>query len=242
MTSCCSNNGFPEQDFFVNNLGALNLCAQNIRACKIVVPTVVGPPGVIGPAGIEGPIGPAGLTIIGPQGPIGSIGPSGIQGPVGPAGISGAIPSAVYAQLGAQPATVGAGQPFTFTTTIIASVNVTPTTAIFNPPFTTSGTVFQLGNIGVYEVNYQTIYPINGGVVLYTGPTVASMTPVSYSQIGHNTATQMQVFGSVLVQTTTTNSFLSINASPSNTSAIAVPPNSSTTNESSMTVSIKQIS
>jgi hypothetical protein len=49
------------------------------------------------------------------------------------------------------------------------------------------------------------------------------------------------VSGSVIVETTTTNTFLSVNAAPGNSVAIAPPPNSSTTNQNATTVSIKQI-
>ena len=83
-------------------------------------------------------------------------------------------------------------------------------------------------------------YPTPSGVVIYLGSTIPTMLPLPYTMIG-NTSTG-QVSGSVLVQTTTADSFLSINAAAGNSSAIGIPPNSSTTNESATTVSFKLIS
>jgi hypothetical protein len=134
---------------------------------------------------------------------------------------------------------VAAGQPFTYTTPVITNPNVTATTAVFTPPFTASGTVFTLGKAGLYEINYQMTYPTDGGVILYEGSTVPSMLPLSYTMIGKTP--DGQVAGSVIVQTSTNSSFVSVNAAAGNAAAIAIPPFSSTTNASATTVSIKQI-
>lgn len=147
--------------------------------------------------------------------------------------------SAQYVQLGAQPATVGAGQPFTYTTEVLSSPRVTANTAIFNPPFTTSGTVFTLADIGRYEINYQMNYPVDAGVMLYLGSTIPTMSPLSYTSIGKTP--DGSVSGSVIIETTTPNSFLSVNAAAGNSVAISIPPNSSTTNQSATTVSIKRV-
>jgi hypothetical protein len=147
--------------------------------------------------------------------------------------------SAQYVQLGSQPATVAAGQPFTYTTSVLSTPGITASTAVFNPPFTTSGTVFTLANIGRYEVNYQMTYPTDGGVVLYFGTTLATMLPLPYTMIGKTT--DGAVHGSVIAETLNTNSFVSVNAAAGNAAAITVPPNTSTTNQSATTVSFKQI-
>ena len=100
-------------------------------------------------------------------------------------------------------------------------------TAVFNPPFTASGTIFTLATIGIYEVSYQMTYPTDGGVcALYSGSTVPGMVPLAYSMIGKTP--DGAVSGSVLVQTSTPNSFLSVNAAAGNGAAIGIPPNSST--------------
>lgn len=153
------------------------------------------------------------------------------------------IAAAQYAQSGAQPETVGAGQPFTYTDAILTTPGISAQTAIFNPPFAVSGTVFTLTNPGRYEVNWQMGYPTPSGVVLYLGSTIPTMQPLAYTMIGKNvTDTGGQVSGSVIIETTTPSSFLSVNAAPGNSSAIGIPGDSSTTNTGSTTVSIKQIS
>lgn len=152
---------------------------------------------------------------------------------------NGVIASAMFVQLGAQPSTVSPGQPLTFSTTVLSSPVITSLTGIFSPPFSASGTLFQLANIGRYEVNYQIVFPTDGGIVLELGTTIPTMAPLPYTMIGKNLGGA--VSGSVIVETTTTNTFLSVNAAPGNSVAIAPPPDSSTTNQNATTVSIKQI-
>ncbi|EKD23794.1 MAG: peptidoglycan binding protein [uncultured bacterium] len=204
---------------------------------------ITGATGLTGEIGITGATGTIGLTgitgDIGITGATGLTGATGTIGLTGPAGAAGLVLSAQYVQIGSQPATVGAGQPFTYTTTILSTPGITAETAVFNPPFTTSGTVFTLANIGKYEVNYTMSYPTDGGVVLYVGSTIPTMVPLPYTIIGKTPAGA--VSGSVIVETTSTNSFLSVNAAAGNALPIAVPPNSSTSNESATTVSFKQV-
>lgn len=199
--------------------------------------------GIQGIPGIQGIIGLQGIPgIAGIQGIPGLLGLQGIQGPQGTNGLNGVISSAQYVQLGSQPATVAAGQPFTFTTAVLTTPGITSSTGLFSPPFAASGTIFTLTNIGRYEINFQTNYPTPSGVVLYLGSTIPTMSPLPYTMIGKNvTDTGGQVSGSVIVETTTTNSFLAVCAAAGNSSAIGVPPNSSTTNQSATTVSFKQI-
>jgi hypothetical protein len=147
--------------------------------------------------------------------------------------------SAQYVQLGAQPATVGAGQPFTYSTTVLTGPGITSATGVFSPPFTASGTVFTLADVGRYEVAYQMAYPTDGGVVLYFGPTLADMVPLSYTMIGKSP--NGAVFGNVIIETTIPNSVISVNAAAGNAAAIDIPPNSSTTNQNATTVSFKRL-
>ena len=82
-------------------------------------------------------------------------------------------------------------------------------------------------------------YPTDGGVILYMGSTIDAMAPLSYSMIGKTP--DGAVFGSVIIETTSANSFVSVNAAAGNTAAIGIPPNSSTTNTNATTVSFKQL-
>ena len=175
---------------------------------------------------------PGGLGITGATGATGTIGATGATG--------GIISSAQYAQIGAQPGSIAANQPFTYTTAVLTSPSIIASTGTF-AAFPASGTVFQLANIGRYEINYQVTYPTDGGVVLAVGPNLlaGSMTQLSYSMIGKTP--DGQVAGSVIIQTTTVNSFVAVVAGAGNVAPIQPGPNSSTTNANSTTVSIKQI-
>jgi hypothetical protein len=83
-------------------------------------------------------------------------------------------------------------------------------------------------------------YPTDGGVVLYLGTSIASMVPLPYTMIGKTP--DSSIYGNVIIQTTAPNSFLSVNAASGNAAAIAIPPNTSTTNQSATTISFKKIS
>ena len=147
-------------------------------------------------------------------------------------------PSAQYVQFGSQPSTIAPGQPFTYTTAVLTSPGIIASTGIF-PPFFQSGTIFTLTDIGRYEVNYQMTYPTDGGVVLYTGPVTFVMLPLNYTMIGKTS--NGAVSGSVIIETTTANSVLSVNAAPGNSVALSIPPNSSNFNQSATTISIKKL-
>ena len=135
--------------------------------------------------------------------------------------------------MGSQPGTIAPAQAFTYDTTVLSSPEILPAAGL-------GGTVFQLTDVGRYEVNYQMTYPTDGGVILYMGPTIDTMVPLPYTTIGK--VPDGQVKGSVIVETTAPGSFVSVNAAPGNDIAIAIPPNSSTTNTSATTVSFKHIS
>jgi hypothetical protein len=199
-----------------------------------------GPEGAASATGATGPPGTQGAT--GSQGPAGSQGASGSQGATGAAGGSSSLGSAMFATLGSQPAPVAAAEPFTYSAVgSISSSNITASTDIFNPPFSASGTVFTLVNIGRYQITWQMSYPTDDGVCLYFGSSIAAMAPLPYTMVGKTAATEDQVSGNVIIVTTTTSSFLAVVAAAGNGSAIDIPPDSSTTNASSTTVSIVQI-
>lgn len=187
------------------------------------------PPGPQGPPGADGAVGPAG-----PQGFVGPKGNTGIQGPPGPAGPQGPqgiVTSAQYAQIGGQPAPLAAAQAFTFTTPALTTPSIIPSAA-------NGGTVFQFGIGGRYEVNYQTNYFADGGVVLYQGPTPGSMLPTAYSMVGKHSPGA--VTGSVIILVAP-NSYVSMNAAPGNALAINPTATSSNNNTSSTTISFKQL-
>lgn len=240
--SCCSTHGRPESDFFAANIGTQNLCANNVTTCNIVVPTVAGVAGGIGPNGIEGLVGPNGLSIIGPAGPIGAIGPQGIEGPVGPDGLGGIIAAGMFAQLGAQPAPLAASVAVTYTTTVISS----PVITLVPAGGLGGGSAFELATIGDYEINFQLEYTTDGGFQVFASPTLAGLqiagsAALPYSMVGQTATGGGGVMGSIILTTTTANSFVSINAAPGNAAAVAIPASSSTGNQNSSTLSIKLI-
>jgi len=200
-----------------------------------------GSAGATGGAGATGATGTAGVIgLTGPTGPVGETGATGTPGiageigQTGPIGPAGSISSAQYVQLGSQPASIAAGQAFTYATNILTASGITALTSA-----APGGTVFTLHNAGRYEINYQMTYPTDGGVVLYLGPTASAMLPLSYTMIGKTP--DGAVSGSVIIETTGADSCLSVNAAPGNAAAIVIPPNSSTTNQSATTVSIKKL-
>lgn len=229
--------------------GNLTLCGELLGCNGLPFTGPLGPTGATratgatgatGPGG--GPTGPTGAT--GATGATGTAGATGATGATGTSGVGGILGWAQYVQLGSQPATVAAGQPFTYTTAVVTTPGIIQQVAGIYGSYTASGTVFQLVSAGVYEVNYQTNFPTPSGVVLYTSPSLnGTYSPLPYTMIGKDTTdTGGQVGGSVIVVTTTANTFISVNAAAGNSSAIGVPPNSSTTNQSATTVSFKQLS
>ncbi len=152
-----------------------------------------------------------------------------------PISSTGIAQSAQFVQYGAQPSPVNAGQPLTYSVTILSSSGITAATGIFGL-YTQSGTVFTLADTGRYEVNYQVNNTGTGGIILYMGATTTTMAPLMYTMIGAGTVT-----ASIIVEIDTPNSVLSVNAAAGNTGAFNVPANSSSNNQSATTVSIKQI-
>lgn len=146
------------------------------------------------------------------------------------------LTSAQFHQLGAQPAPAGipAGQPLTFTTAVLPSTNITSNTGLF-APFTISGTVFNLAAIGRYQISFHATFASDGAIVLYAGPTVATMTPLSYSLV--NKATSGVASTTVIIETVVANTLVSLNAAAGNVANIVIGATGSTTNTSSTSIS-----
>lgn len=138
-----------------------------------------------------------------------------------------------------EPAPITPGQPFTFSINDIPSSGVVFTTGVFNPPFSSSGTVFRLVNKGIYQVSFQTSYTEDAGVLLYLGNTIQALAPLSYTSTGKLVGTQ--VVGSFLVNVPNNNSYLALVASPNNVNNIFILQNSSSNNLSSTSISIVQL-
>ena len=136
------------------------------------------------------------------------------------------IAFAQFSQIGTQPLAILAGNAFAFSTTIFSVGSIIASTSSYP-----GGTIFTLPNIGYYEISYQMSYPVIGGVVIYVGVTSTSLSALAYTT--NNAIVNGQLSASVLIKTTTINSFLSIN------SIGAIPL--TTTPTSGDVVSIKQI-
>jgi hypothetical protein len=162
-------------------------------------------------------------------------------GALGGTGPNGTIAAAQYALIGSPAHTIAIGDPLIYDTDIITTPTIIRYPTAVYSSFSGTGTVFQLVNIGIYEVNYQATYDTPSGIVLNTSPSVnGTYSQLGYTMIGKNISGG-QVSGSVLVQTTTANSFIAVNSATGNTSAITLGPNSSITNAAATTVSFKQI-
>ena len=163
----------------------------------------IGATGATGPGGATGSTGATGVTgPQGPTGPTGATGATGVGGPTGPGGASGATgPTgplgpgnfAEFYQLGAEPATIAAGQPFTFPFVGPGTATITSATGIFFPPFSQSGTVFTLPTAGTYRVTFQATVDEAGGVEL-----MLNGIPLAYTGVGRDTAST-QIIGSDLI-------------------------------------------
>lgn len=149
FNDCCDNNSCQG--------------AQGPRGC----PGAVGPMGPMGPMGVPGLMGPAGEQgPIGPQGPQGVIGPTGATGATGATGPAGAP--------GATGPTGPAGpQGPAVALNVNTSTNVTAQTPpeansalLFDATQTAAGTaithtqgtgIFTLGQVGIYQISYNTV-------------------------------------------------------------------------------------
>ncbi len=198
----------------------------------------VGPPG---PQGPQGPTGAKGATgAAGAQGPQGNTGATGAQGPQGNTGNTGAtgatgaqgpagtvLSFADFYALGSQPATIppGGGVTFTFighnSGGIILSNNA-------------SGSTFTLVTAGIYLFTFQATVNENAGLAL-----AQNGVQLAQSVVGRDTGTS-QIVGTSLV-TAAANDTFQVIAADGNVVAISIPPNSSTTNSSSTTLTILRL-
>lgn len=131
------------------------------------------------------------------------------------------------------------GQPFTFSTNDIASHNISFSTGLYSPPFTSNGTVFLLKKRGIYQIFFQTNYQEDAAILLYTGSNIQSLTPLSYTLTGKTSGDQ--IFGSYIINAPSNNYYLSLVASPNNVNNITIPLNSSSNNLSNTSISINQL-
>ena len=205
-----------------------------------------GPQGLIGPTGPVGPQGPTGAT--GAQGPQGLIGPVGATGPQGPTGATGAQgPQGLIGPVGATgpqgpPGTTLAFGHFFHLSPPDVAATIAPGTDV---PFPQDGPAdgisrvspssFLLPDIGVYEVTWQVSISEPAQLIL-----ILNGADLAYTVVGRSTGTS-QVFGSVLVSTTTINSILSVRNPAGSSIAFTVTPLAGGTRPSSGSLVIKRI-
>lgn len=158
--------------------------------------------------------------------------------PVTPAAVPG---SAEYWQSGAQPGSIAAGQPFTFTTIAVAPTvasGITKADAqVTNLGGGATGTVITLARTGQYDVSFSAVPAADGGIQLALGPAQNSLVPLPYTMEGRTVgATQIQ--GSHIVDVTNANSCLCVIAATGNTSALQ-SADAGTANTASTSVRIR---
>lgn len=196
--NCCGNQTFLE------------------NPCVVCPPGRQGPVGPIGPRGIQGetgPVGPAGPQgIQGEQGPVGPAGPQGIQGETGPVGPAGGVLSFAdfYALMPPDNA-----------------ATVAPGTDVSFPQDGPNGggnitrlddSSFQLGEIGTYQILFQ-VSVTEAGQLLLT----LNGADLAYTVVGRATGTS-QIVGMALIETTTTNSVLTVRNPSGNAAALTITP------------------
>ncbi len=180
-----------------------------------------GPPGATGPQGpAGGPQGPPGAT--GPQGPPGATGPQGpAGGPQGPAGATGPQGPAGPAGTVLAFADFYALMPPDNATTVAPGTDVD-----FPQDGPTSGTdivratvdSFTLSEIGTYQVLFQVSVDEPGQLIL-----TLNGADLAYTVVGRATGTS-QIVGMALVQTSVTNSTLTVRNPAGNSTALTITP------------------
>ncbi|MEO8847856.1 MAG: collagen-like protein [Casimicrobiaceae bacterium] len=201
---------------------------------------IPGTTGSAGPAGMQGPPGPAGSA--GPQGVAGapgSVGPAGVQGPPGPMGSAGpqgnpGIPGSV-GQTGAQGPQGPAGgiadyadfyalMPPDNAATVSAGGDVQ-----FPQDGPNSGTItrvsasqFLLPAIGVYQVMFQ-VSASEAAQLVVALDSGSGALEVASSVVGRATGTT-QLVGMSLLQTTVTNTLLSVRNPSGASTALTITP------------------
>jgi len=175
-----------------------------------------GPTGATGPSGATGPIGPSGpsgpIGLIGPGGPTGPAGATGPSGPSGPTGPAGAIAfSDFYAWMPPDnAATVAPGTDVAFPQNGPSS-----STSIFR---VSPETQFNLAAIGVYQFMFQVSVDEAGQLDL-----TLNGVEQAYTVVGRATGTD-QITGILLVQTSATNTILTVRNPAANTTSLTITP------------------
>ena len=101
--------------------------------------------------------------------------------------------------------------------------------------------LFTLVNVGRYEVNYQLTVNTSAGLIVYLGTTTATMAPVPYTAVAVSIlGVSDQLSSSVIIETTTPNSFIAIAVQTTNSGPVFINPTVNS-NPNVSTVSIKQI-
>ena len=171
---------------------------------------VAGPAGPQGPAGVAGPVGPQGPT--GETGPVGPQGPAGETGPAGPQGPAGGVLS--YADFYAlmppdNSATVAPGTDVSFPQ---------------DGPNSGSGiarsgpSAFTLAEIGSYQVLFQVSVTEAGQLIL-----TLNGEDLPYTVAGRATGVS-QIVGMAIVETTVTDSVLTVRNPEGTAAALTITP------------------
>ena len=171
---------------------------------------VAGPVGPQGPAGVAGPVGPQGPT--GESGPVGPQGPAGEIGPVGPQGPAGGVLG--YADFYAlmppdNAATVAPGADVSF-----PQDGPNSGTGIARA----GDSSFTLGQIGVYQVLFEVSVTEAGQLIL-----TLNGADLPYTVVGRATGVS-QIVGMAIVETTSTDSVLTVRNPEGTAAALTITP------------------
>jgi hypothetical protein len=175
-----------------------------------------GPTGATGSTGAVGPTGPTGAGSTGPTGATGSTGatgPTGSTGATGPTGTAGGVLDFADFYSLMPPdnaATVASGTDVQFPQNGPAS---TSTQIIRTGPGS-----FNLGSIGMYQVIFQVSVTEAGQLIL-----TLNSAELPYTVAGRATGTN-QIVGMAIVQTTTTNSILTVRNPAGESTALSITP------------------
>ena len=244
-------NKYNDNEVYPNECRKLNIC----RSC-IVCPTgatgatglrgPTGPKGSPGQDGNTGATGPQGDTgprgargCQGPRGFKGDKGPKGDTGPTGPTGVTGATGTTLLTAYGNFYAIM---PPDNSAAVAQNSAVEFPHAGPVAGGISGNITEFELPDPGVYEINWQVPIDQEGQLELWLDSGIGA-TGLTYTVVGRHTG-NTQIVGSTLIQTTNSNSLVSLR-NP-NTEALVIPPYEragSTGNELPVTanISIKRI-
>jgi hypothetical protein len=190
---------------------------------------LTGATGITGATGATGPTGPAGLT-----GATGTTGATGATGPTGPAGLTGTTgttgATGATGPTGAAGGVLGSADFFALMPPDNAAT-VAPGTDVSFPQngptigaaiVRTGPSTFNLSEIGTYQILFQVSVSEAGQLVL-TLDSGAGAVEQSYTVVGRATGTS-QIVGMALVQTTVSNSILTVRNPASESTALTITP------------------